>query len=155
MLDGVISAANARHKDIAKQFIQASEKEVTILIKSETSSETTGAAMFSDLETSDPQETVGPFKVIWVDADSARVSENSREAAIVGKYQSVDVVAKFWLEDLLLDTNKPYGETYLDKAIEIIAGDNSYELQGYDRYGLGTANNPYIIAAALRGGVGQ
>lgn len=152
LADALTGAANA-HKRIAQSFIHGSEKTLSITVVSSGIIASSGASMFADLDDTIVDSGVGPFYCLWEDADSARVSDNSRESMILARYVEAEVVVKMWLEDILLDTTKPYGETYLDRARDITSEGLKYKILGYDRYGLGVTN-PYIVAVALKGSFG-
>jgi hypothetical protein len=146
-----IRAATALHKRTAKDYIYSSEGELTITIVPEDLPVlSSGSSMFADLSESQEDESIGPFKCIWVDADSARAGENTREARIANRWITCDAIAKLWLEDILVVDGKPYGETYLDRAKNIVHSSGVYQILGYDRYGMGTTD-PYIIAVAVKG----
>jgi len=149
-LINALSGAVTRHKAIARDLIYSSEISVTIETKVERESALTGASMFADLDNEDSSEPNGPYKTIWVDADAARIGTGSREGNLVSRYSTADIVAKFWLEDVLIDTADAYSETLFDKAYKVVYNARDYQVLGYDRYGLGTTT-PYIIAVALRG----
>jgi len=150
MLSAAITSAVQRHKEIAEEFIKSSMVEVTITTEVLRTTALVGGSMFADLDNVELSETYGPFKVIWTDADSARTGAISREINLLTRFLSATVVAKFWLEDILVDIADPYGQTYLDKAREVSMGGRDYEVLGHDRFGLGMTQ-PYMIAVALRG----
>lgn len=106
--------------------------------------------MFSDLATPQTYETKGPFKCTWIDAVSGRANSQVQNLQVVGKLHKVETVAKFWLEDVLEDKSQPYGATYFDQADHLLVGTKRYEIQGYDRYGMGLTA-PYMIEVALVG----
>lgn len=151
MLSDAIAGAVAAHRNMAESLIDSSEIEIYVKVKSARTSPTTGASMFADLDDAESSELMGPFKALWVDADSARVGTGSREGNLIGRFSTADVVIKVMLSDVLTDTTDPYGQTYFDQALDVIYNDRAFQVLGYDRYGLGTTP-PYIIAAALRGG---
>jgi len=150
MLSAAIANTAARHKAIAEQLIDTSTIEVIINVKDVKETPSTGSSMFADMDGDVSSIPKGPFKVLWVDADSARVSF-SRDANLIARYTTAEVVAKFKLEDVLVDIADPYGQTYLDKALNVTLADRKFQVLGYDRYGLGVVS-PYLIAVALRGG---
>jgi hypothetical protein len=142
------------HKDTAFRYINSSDKSVSFKIVRTDITPSTGSSMFGDLQQpaseEDRYEITDPIKCIWTDANSTRATENSREAGLVRRYVEASVVAKVLLEDVLIDPEKPYGETLIDRAIGLIMDGFEFEIMGYDRYGLGTTD-PYILAMALRG----
>jgi len=150
MLATALTNVVQRHKDIAEALINASEVEVTITTEVLRNTPLTGGSMFADLDNTAETEVKGPFKTIWIDADSARAGPVGREVNLLTRFLTATVVAKFWLEDVLVDTSKPYGQTYFDKAVTVTMGTHEYEVLGYDRFGLGMTM-PYMIAVALRG----
>jgi hypothetical protein len=151
MLTDAIAGAVAVHQNTAESLIDSSTIEIYIRVKAALSSPSTGASMFADLDDAESATLQGPFKSLWVDADSARVGTGSREGNLIARYSTADVVIKVKLSDVLIDTTDPYGQTYFDQALDVVYNDRNFQVLGYDRYGLGTVP-PYIIAVALRGG---
>lgn len=141
------------HKSTAKTLIYSSQKTLYINVVASGIIASSGASMFADLDDSDSSVSEGPFYCLWEDADSARLNGGSREVGFISKYNTADVIAKLWLEDILLDTSKTYGENYFDRCINVTVDDLKYDVLGYDRYGLGTTD-PYVIAVALKGSFG-
>jgi len=150
MLTAAITSAVQRHKEIAEEFINASTVEVTITTETLRTTPLVGGSLFADLDDAATTESYGPFKVIWTDADSARVGMVGREINLLTRFLTATVLVKFWLDDVLVDKTDPYGQTYLDKALAVVMSSRDYEVLGYDRFGLGTVQ-PYMIAVALRG----
>lgn len=145
-LTGIVT----KHKALSKQVIYASEVTASVKIKDQTPTTVSGAPMFSPLSTSQTYETKGPYKCTWIDADFRRATHRSQEAQIAGKFNNADIVAKFWLEDVLVDTTQPYGATYFDQADHVVMAGKRYQVLGYDRYGMGLSP-PYMIAVVLEG----
>lgn len=149
-LGSSLKGLTERHKKMTKEMIYASEIEVDIITKAESTPISSGASMFSNLDDVEVEDTWGPFKVIWVDADFARTRENAVGAALVNKFQTATVIARFWLEDVLVDVTDPYGKTYLDSCKHIVFKEHTYRFLGYDRFGMGLVE-PYSLAVALEG----
>lgn len=145
-----LSGLVGKHKKIAKNLIHGSEVEVTLKVKSQTPSVVSGAPMFSSLQTEQTYDSRGPFKCVWVDAFQVRSQDQSQEIRVLGKFQKAAVVAKFWLEDILIDVSERYGATYLDQADHLVMGGKRFQVLSYDRYGLGTSE-PYMLSVILDG----
>jgi len=150
MLGNMLKAAAQRHKDIAQELICASEVTTYVYTQTTTVSSAVGSPLFADVTTTETYTQNGPFKCIWLDAASARASNNSIEQEIVGRYVGATVVAKFWLEDVLVDATDPYGATLFDNVGYVSMDGYRFDVLGYERYGLGT-QKPYLISVVLSG----
>ena len=152
MLSNALKGAVARHKKIARELINSSEKTATIVTVAEVQLIASGAPMFGRFNSGYEKQytSFGPFNCVWLDADSARLADRSREAAVIGRYPTAEIVAKFWLDDVSVTADDPYGETYFDRSDHVVSNGKKYRVLGYDRYGLGVSE-PYMISVLLEG----
>ena len=72
---------------------------------------------------------------------------------LAGQYRDATAFAELWLEDVLVDPKDISGDTWLDRAKELINDDKRFQLLGNVRLGIATTN-PYILMVVLKGGVG-
>lgn len=69
--------------------------------------------------------------------------------ATLGKVESIDLLLRCRLEDVLVDSGSKYGKTILDTAKDVVVGGVSFTIRAIDRTGL-PPEGPYICWAALR-----
>lgn len=69
--------------------------------------------------------------------------------ATLGRTESLDIILRCLLSDVLIDTSAIYGKTILDTAKDVEIGGATFQVRATDRTGLPPIG-PYIFWAALR-----
>lgn len=104
-------------------------------------------------------QQMGPYNCLWYDAFSVRSTSpagSNIEAMLEkapGQFRDATAFAQLWLADILIDPTDVMGQTWLDRAQEVISQGRLYRVMGYTKTGLSTAV-PYIATVALKGGLG-
>lgn len=115
--------------------------------------------LFGDLnrETDNTGTTKGPFNCLWYDALSARGTSRSGPEDIVqrlaGQYQSATAFAELTLTDVLVDKAILTGDTWFDRAKDIIYEGQKFKYLASVRLGL-SVGFPVILMVILEGGRG-
>lgn len=154
MIEAALVKAYQKHKAIAKRVIHASTVSCFLEVPDALTPVKSGSPMFADVGDGGKDKIIlGPYKCLWLDADRVRASSNAQEAQFGARYIEADIVARVWLDDVLVNPQQVYGETYLDRSYHLICEGYYYNILGYDRYGVGNGL-PYILSVALRGSSG-
>ena len=155
----VTGAVNA-HKRHVKSLIYSSTEEVIVRLPVDLVDSGVNP-LYGDFnrETDATGTERGPFKCLWYDALSAKSMSSTGSGfetviqGMAGQYESATAFIEIWLDDVLVDISERSGATWLSRAAHIIYDKHRFEYLGDVRIGLSTTS-PYILMAALKGGVG-
>jgi len=86
-------------------------------------------------------------------SQSTSTGINLTVTAAAGQYSEATAFAEVWLEDVLIDVTQPNGETWFDRAKEVLHDGSAYQVLGVLRTGLATVS-PYLALVALKGSTG-
>jgi hypothetical protein len=154
------SGALRLHKKHTKDLIRNSTQELIVRLPVELVSSNVNV-LYGDFEreTDSTGTEYGPFPCLWYDALSARSLSSTGTGfeptvqSLVGQYRDATAFAELWLEDVLVDPKDISGDTWLDRAKEIVNENKRFQLLGNVRLGIATTT-PYILMVVLKGGVG-
>lgn len=108
-------------------------------------------------ETDETGAVKGPFNCLWYDALTARGTSRSGPEEVVhrlaGQYQSATAFAELRLEDVLVDTTASSGDTWFDRARDVIYDGQKFKYLASVRLGL-SVGSPVLIMVVLEGGRG-
>ena len=94
---------------------------------------------------------------MWYDALTARGTSRSGPEEVMqrlaGQYQSATAFAELQLKDVLVDLTAPVGDTWFDRAKEIIYEGQKFKYLASARLGL-SVGAPVILMVVLEGGRG-
>ncbi len=113
----------------------------------------------TDRETDTSGTVKGPFNCLWYDALSARsrgVSGSGHESVVqelAGQYQSAVAFAELRLADVLVDTSDLVGDTWFDRAQDVLYEGQKFKYAASVRLGL-SVGSPVLIMVVLEGGRG-
>ena len=154
------SGALRLHKKHTKDLIRNSDQEVLIRLPVDRVSASVNPLYGDfDRETDSTGTEYGPFPCLWYDALSARSMSSTGTGfeqtidRMAGQYRDATAFAELWLEDVLVDPKDVSGDTWLDRAKELVNDNKRFQLLGNVRLGIATTN-PYILMVVLKGGVG-
>jgi hypothetical protein len=152
-----------RHKSVMANVIHSSDVQVTLRYAAPVTSAGVDP-LYGDLnrETAKTGPTYGPFTCLWYDALTlSRRSQMSMfrgkgmETTIeqlAGQYREADFFAEFYLPDVLINQNDPYGLTYFDQCQWIINSGKRYKYLGAVKFSLANSA-PYAMVVAVKGAV--
>jgi hypothetical protein len=149
------------HKNRVRRLISDSERTLTIKLPVPTQSSGVNP-LFGNLnrETDVSGEEKGPYNCLWYDAYSARsigVTNTGGIEKVVestpGQFRDATAFAEVWLQDVLIDSNNPDGQTWFDKALHVVCQGKKYKVLGYVKLGL-AVSAPYSAVVGLKGGLG-
>ena len=110
-----------------------------------------------DRETDETGATKGPYNCLWYDALTARGTSRSGPEEVVhrlaGQYQSATAFAELRLEDVLVDTTALSGDTWFDRAQDVLYDGQKFKYLASVRLGL-SVGSPVLIMIVLEGGKG-
>ena len=110
-----------------------------------------------DRETDETGTVKGPYKCLWYDALTARGTSRSGPESIIhrlaGQYQSATAFAELRLEDVLIDSGVPAGDTWFDRGRDILHDSQKFKYLASVRLGL-SVGSPVLIMVVLEGGRG-
>lgn len=141
-----------------KQLIQGSDQTLTIRLPVLRVSSGQNVLFGNlDRETDDTGTIKGPFSCLWYDALTARGTSRSGPEEVMqrlaGQYQSATAFAELRLKDVLVDLTAPVGDTWFDRAKEIIYEGQKFKYLASARLGL-SVGAPVILMVVLEGGRG-
>jgi len=140
------------------QLIKGSSRELTLRLPVVRTSAGVNV-LFGDLnrETDDTGTVKGPFKCLWYDALSARsrsgIGHESVVQRLAGQYQNATAFAELVLKDVLVTTTDIEGDTWFDRAKDVLSSGQKYKYVASVRLGL-SVGSPVIIMVILEGGRG-
>jgi hypothetical protein len=148
------------HKRQIKTLIRASD--VTAVVRLPVVQTPTGNPLFGELsrEGNTGGLEKGPYRCLWYDALTAKSmgKQDSKGVETIvenspGQFREATAFAEFWLEDVLIDGSDAGGQTWFDKAMHVVVGNQRYKFLGYAKLGL-SVGAPYLLMVGLKGGLG-
>lgn len=156
-----ISRTVDMHKRSLKKLIDMSEMSLTIKMPVPVQVGSVNP-LFGNMnrETDTSGEEKGPYNCLWYDAYSAKTMGRADSGGIEriiesspGQFRDATAFAEVWLQDVLLDSNNPAGQTWFDKALHVVCQGKKYKVLGYVKLGL-AVSPPYSAVVGLKGGLG-